>query len=230
MILILDEVDLLSDKDRNKDLLYLLVRSPANYMAVLLSNHPRFMNKLDESIRSSLQPEIIHFRNYDAEEIRQILEERARLGLHRFQPGKIGEIAALSTRASNSDVRVAIKTLYYSALGHDKSVAELLNRARRDLTRDILADLSDRNLLILRAAIDTPEPFVKAVYDGYGRLSLSLGEEPFSYVHFYGSLAYLQSIGLVLLVSTKVRRAYTNRVQLLFDLELLNAIWRSRFG
>jgi ATP-dependent Clp protease ATP-binding subunit ClpA len=50
LIFILDEVDLLSEKDRHKDLLYLLARSPHNYMAVLLSNHPKFLNRLDETI------------------------------------------------------------------------------------------------------------------------------------------------------------------------------------
>lgn len=230
LILILDEVDLLSDKDRNKDLLYLLARSPNNYMTVLLSNHPRFLSKLDESIRSSLQPETIHFRNYDAQEIRHILEERARLGLHELAETTTAQIAALTTRMTNSDVRVAIKTLYYFALQQAESVEELFNRARRDLVKDVLADLNDRNLMILRAAEETPEPFVKAVYDRYRAISKCEGEEPFSYVYFYGNLSYLQSIGLLVLLSTKVGRTYTNRVQLLLDPELLEAIWRARFG
>jgi archaeal cell division control protein 6 len=230
LILILDEVDLLSDKDRNKDLLYLLARSPNGYMTVLLSNHPRFLSKLDESIRSSLQPEIIHFRNYDAKEIRQILDERVRLGLNEISESTLAEIAALTTRMTNSDVRVAIKTLYYFAMQQAESVDELFNRARRDLVRDVLTDLNDRNLMILRAVEQTSEPFVKTVYDAYRKLSALEGEEPFSYVYFYGSLSYLQSIGLIVLLSTKVGRTYTNRVQLLLDRELLATIWRARIG
>lgn len=230
LILVLDEVDLLSDKDRNKDLLYLLARAPNSYMTVLLSNHPRFLSKLDESIRSSLQPEMIHFRNYDANEIREILEERARLGLHKISESTLAQIAALTTRMTNSDVRVAIKTLYYFALQQAENVEELFNRARLDLVKDVLADLNDRNLMILRAAEETPEPFVKAVYDRYRQLSASEGEEPFSYVYFYGSLSYLQSIGLIVLLSTKVGRTYTNCVQVLLDRELFAGIWKARFG
>ena len=219
LILVLDEVDLLSDKDLHKDILYLLARSPNSYMAVLLSNHPKFLNKLDESIRSSLQPEMVHFKNYDAQEILAILRDRARRGLHRFQEVTLAQIAALTTRTTNSDVRVAIKTLYYVALEEAANVEEIFNRARRDLLKDVLADLNERNLLILRAAGEAREPFVKEVYSRYCRISREENEEPFSYVYFYSSLSYLQSIGLILLLSTKVGRTYTNRIQLLFDPE-----------
>ncbi|MCA9428216.1 MAG: orc1/cdc6 family replication initiation protein, partial [Candidatus Omnitrophica bacterium] len=38
LVFILDEVDLISEKDRNKDILYLLSRSERNDMTILLSN------------------------------------------------------------------------------------------------------------------------------------------------------------------------------------------------
>jgi cell division control protein 6 len=230
LILVLDEVDLLSDKDRHKDLLYLLARSSRNYMAVLLSNHPKFLAKLDESVRSSLQPESIHFRNYDADEVRSILVDRARRGLRSQDKAVLAEIAALTARTTNSDVRVAIKTLYYVALEHTADVKAVFGRARRDLVKDVLGDQNERNLLILRAALETRDPFVKDVYACYRTLSRQEGEEPFSYVYFYTSLSYLQSIGLVLLSSTKVGRTYTNRVQLSFDPALLGDVVASRFG
>ena len=230
VIFVLDEVDLLSDKDQRKDLLYLLARSTHNYMAVLLSNHPKFLHRLDESIRSSLQPETIFFRNYDTQEITQILTDRARLGLRQHAQLLLRQIAALTARCTNSDVRVAIKTLYYAALEPNQNIRELFDRARRDLITDVLADLNERNLKILKAAIETPEPLVKAVYDQYRRISLQEHEDPYSYVYFYSALAYLQSIGLILLLSTKIGRTYTNRIQVLFDLGLFDAIWSARFG
>ena len=39
-VFILDEVDLMSEKDKHKDILYLISRSPNYYMAILLSNIP----------------------------------------------------------------------------------------------------------------------------------------------------------------------------------------------
>lgn len=228
LIFILDEVDLMSDKDRHKDILYLLARAPNSYMAVLLSNHPKFLSRLDESIRSSLQPETIHFRNYDADQVRAILEDRARAGLHEWSESTLARIAALTVSTTNADVRVAIKALYYLALEHSDDVHTVFERARRDLIVDVLADLNDQNLLILMAIAESPEPFVKTVYERYRQLALQYHEEPFSYVHFYTSLSYLQSIGLILLLSTQVGRTYTNRLELLFDPGLLHSIWETR--
>jgi len=230
VVFVLDEVDLISDKDRNKDILYLISRSSENYMAVLLSNNPRFLSNLDESIRSTLQPELVHFRNYNAKEILEILKDRARSGIVKPPRQALPQIAALTARNTNSDVRVAIKTLYYLALEPKVNVTELFERARRDIVRDVLADLNDRNLLILRAAATVSMPYVKAVYQQYRELSLQLHEEPFSYVYFYANLSFLQSLGLIVLLSTKVGRTYTNRIRVLFDAELLAAIWKARFG
>lgn len=230
LILILDEVDLLSEKDKTKDIFYLISRSGQSYMAILLSNNPRFLVSLDESIRSSLQPELVHFKNYDALQILQILKDRAQAGLGEASEALLGRIAALTTSATNSDVRVAIKTLYYAALEEADQVEAVFHRARRDLTHDVLSDLSAMNLLILKAAIETADPMVKAVYHRYRQLSAVQHIEPFSYVYFYSNLSYLQSIGLILLMSTKQGRTYTNRIQLLFEPSSLQAIYDARLG
>jgi Cdc6-like AAA superfamily ATPase len=230
VILILDEVDLISEKDVNREILYLISRDSAPYMAIMLSNHPQFLSTLDPSVRSSLQPEFVHFRNYYAPQIQEILAERARQGLHQAPEQVLALIAALTVQRTNADVRIAIKTLYYWALSEDPpEVRTLFERATRDLTTEVLADLNDRNLLILHAVLDTPEPLVKAVYERYRELSQLLQLEPFSYVYFYSNLSYLQSIGLILLLSTKMGRTYTNRIQLLFQPELLEDIFANRF-
>jgi cell division control protein 6 len=230
VIIILDEVDLMSDKDRNRDILYLISRSPRNHMALLLSNHPKFLGTLDESIRSTLQPELVHFRNYDAVEIGQILQDRASAGLESTAQDVTARIAALTVRGANADTRVAIKALYYAATDEADDLENAFHRARRDLVADVLVNLSDANLLILQAIVGERDPLVKAVYARYRRLCGDAGQEPFSYVYFYSNLAYMQSIGLILLSATKVGRAYTNRVQVLFQTELLHRLWRSRFG
>ncbi|MDI6451465.1 Cdc6/Cdc18 family protein [Anaerobaca lacustris] len=230
VVFVLDEVDLISEKDRHKDILYLLSRSTRNYMAVLLSNNPKFLNLLDESIKSTLQPEIVHFRNYDATEIERILLDRARIGLKTTPAGTPSEIAAMTARNTNSDVRVAIKTLYLWALEPQTAIAEHFEKARRDIMFDVIRDLNDRNLLILRAVLDESDGFAKDVYETYRRRSAQVHEEPFSYMHFYSNLSYLQSLGLLVLISTKVNRTYTNRIQLTFDPSILDAVWTMRFA
>ncbi len=64
----------------------------------------------------------------------------------------------------------------------------------------------------------------------YRQISSELHDEPASYPSFYAGLSHLQSMGLILLVSTKVGRAYTKRIDLLLDRDLLEAIWRIRVG
>ena len=230
IVFILDEIDLMSDKDRQKEILYLISRSPQNYMAILLSNNPKFLTSLDESTQSTLQAEIIHFRSYNAGEIQKILEERARAGLKFLPKAIIREISALTVRNTNSDVRVAIKTLYFWALEPQVPLQEHFEKARRDILTDVIKDLNDKNLLILRAALSHPQGYVKDIYQGYRRISIQFNEEPFSYVYFYSNLSYLQSLGLILLASTKLGRTYTNRIQLTFDPSVLQAIWQIRFG
>jgi Cdc6-like AAA superfamily ATPase len=229
---VLDEIDLLSStgKDRNKDILYLASRSPENYMAVLLSNNPKLLSMLDESIRSTLQSEVVHFRNYGAPQILEILRERATSGLHSWDDGVLQQIAALTAKNTNSDVRVAIKTLYYLALEPAGDLQANFERARRDILGDVIEDLNDKTLLILRAALDSGEQRARSVYERYCAVSARMHEEAYSFVHYYSHLAYLQSLGLILLVSTKVGKTYTNRIQPLFDQSLFEAAWRSRFG
>ena len=229
-IFILDEIDLMSEKDRQKEILYLISRSTQNYMAVLLSNNPKFLNSLDESTHSTLQPEIIHFKSYSVGEISRILDERAKAGLN-FMPAEIiRQISALTVKNTNSDVRVAIKTLYRWALEPDIPLVEHFEKARRDILVDVVKDLNDKNLLILRAALRQPAGYVKDIYQQYRQISTQLSEEPYSYVYFYSNLSYLQSLGLILLVTTKLGRTYTNRIQLTFAPAILDTIWRARFG
>jgi len=229
-VVILDEVDLLSEKDKNKDILYFLSRSEGNYMAILLSNNLKWLNVLDESIQSTLQPELIHFRSYDAQELSQILHDRARVGIRGVPDRVIREIAALTVKYTNSDVRVVIKTLYYWATEPGVSLRENFQRARKDIVYDVVRHLNDKNLLTLKAAFRARDRPVKEVYETYRRLSIEHKEEPFSYVHFYSSLSYLQSLGLILLISTKVNRSYTDIIQLTFPAEVLDAVSRWRFA
>jgi Cdc6-like AAA superfamily ATPase len=229
-VFILDEIDLINDKDKHLDILYLISRSDKNYMAILLSNNPKFTNTLDESIMSTLQPEIIHFSNYDALEVVLILKDRAKVGLKFLPEREIDQIAAMTVKNTNSDVRVALKTLYLAALEPELPLKEHFEKALRDIMFEVVRDLNDKNLLILKAALGQREGYVKDIYHTYRQISVQFGEEPFSYVHFYSNLSYLQSLGLIILVSTKVHRTHTNRIQLTFDPGIFESIWGKRFG
>ena len=229
-VVVLDEVDLISKKDPNKDILYFLSRSERGYITVCLSNNPRVLAELDSSIRSSLQAETLYLRNYDATQVAEILRLRAEAGLREVNEDQLAKIAALTVQRTNADVRVAIKTLFYAVTGEGHDVEESFDRAQRDIYIDLISDLNDRNLLILRAVEQTRERFVKKVFRTYEQLSRDVGEASFSYVYFLNNLSYMQSLGLVMLIQTKVNRAYTSKVSLLFSERVLDSIYRIRFG
>ena len=229
-ILILDEVDLMSKKDKNREILYFLSRSERPYMVIALSNTPHVLTQLDAATRSSLQPIAIYFKNYDAEQITEILQERGRQGLKSWDDGEMSQIAALTTHLTNSDARVALKTLYYRCLSPEQDVKECFENARRDVVIDQVNDLSDSNLIILWAAATGKSDLAKEIYARYCRCSLDHQQKPYSYMYFYTNLGYLQSVGLLALLATKIDRVYTNRVMLTFDKSIAEQICKLRFG
>jgi cell division control protein 6 len=228
-VVVLDEVDLMSPKDPRREILYLLSRSEKPFMVVMLSNSPHVVKQLDAATRSSLQPEPLHFRNYNAEQIQQILRDRAQRGLRQWDDGQLAEIAALTVRQTNADARVAIKTLYHLVCGLAGDIPACFEQARRDIVVDVVNDLSDPNLLILWAAATSPVELAKPIYQRYARASQAQRAKPFSYVYFYANLSYLQSLGLIALVSTKVDRSYTNRVLLTCERSIVESIYKLRF-
>ena len=228
-VVILDEVDLMSPKDKNREILYFLSRSEKPYMVIMLSNTPHVLKQLDAATKSSLQPFPLYFKNYNAEHISGILIDRARKGLHHWEEGQISKISALTTKRTNSDARVAIKTLFYRVTAPEKSIELCFEDARRDLILDVINDLSDANLMILGSAATDKSGLAKDIYRRYCRFSHDHGVKPYSYVYFYANLSYLQSVGLLALITTKVDRAYTNRVMLTFDKSIAEQICRLRF-
>ena len=228
-VIVLDESDMLSEKDTRKDILYFLSRSSRRYSVVLLSNNPRYLRNLDESTRSSLQPEFIHFNSYSAQEMFTILKDRAETGLKEVDDGMLNEIAAMTAKNTNSDARVAIKSLFYCATKEAESVQACFDKAREDVMADVLNNVNEKALLILKAALQESTRLVKAVYQQYMALSRQNREEPYGYTHFYANLGYLASLGLIILVSAKVDRTFTNRVEPLVTAEQVEAVITRRF-
>jgi cell division control protein 6 len=198
-------------------------------MIVMLANTPHVLKQLDAATRSSLQPYPLYFRNYDAQQIYQILSDRAEKGLQTWDDGQIQQIAAMTAKQTNSDARVAIKTLFYRVMEPSASLEKCFEDARRDLMIDVINDLTDANLMILWAATTCKSDFAKNIYQRYCQFSQNHQARPFSYVYFYANLSYLQSVGLVGLISTKVDRTYANRVILTCERSIAEQISKLRF-
>ena len=229
-VVVLDEINLMSPKDKNKEILYFLSRSENPYMVIMLSNNHKFLNELDASTKSSLQPYPLFFKSYDAQQISEILIQRAAHGLHRYEQKNLSQISALTAKRTNSDARVAIKTLFYSVTQKEMSIEECFEKARKDIIVDMITDLSDSTLMILQAVVKSRSAFARDIYKTYCKTSSGNSEKPFSYVYFNSNLSYLQSLGLIALISTKVGRAYAHRVMLTFEKHVLEPIYNVRFG
>ena len=227
-VVVLDEIDVMSPKDRQREILYRLSRSDKPFMVLALANNPHVLNQLDPATRSSLQPMPLHFPNYNAQQLQAILHERAKQGLKQWD-GPISEIAAMTTRFSNADARVAIKTLHYQVTKPEHTLQENFEQARRNVVIDLIRELSDTNLLILWAIATAKSDLARPIYSQYAEYCRRLSENPFSYMHFYTQLTYLQSVGLVRLVAYKVRRCYTKQIEPLFDRAQADEICRLRF-
>jgi len=228
-VIILDEIHLWAPKERQRELLYSLSRDVRNYLIIMLSNDPRFLSEIDQSVRSTLQPELIHFQNYNAPEITSILSERAKRGLQKPSNSVNKQIAAYTVKEANSDVRVGIKALFYWATHGRKEVEKCFESARKDIYVDLVTDLSDTNLLILKAATLVSDKFAKKIFTAYIDIARRNHENSCSYVHFYNQLSYLQSLGLIMLLSTKVNRTYANRINLLCNPDIIREVYKIRF-
>ena len=195
----------------------------------MLANDPRFLSEIDQSVRSTLQPELIHFQNYNALEISSILNERAETGLRKPSIPVNSKIAAYTVKEANSDVRVGIKALFYWATHGRKNVEKCFENARKDIYVDLVTDLSDTNLLILKATNLVSDKFAKKVFAAYTDIARSNKENSCSYVHFYNQLSYLQSLGLIMMLSTKINKTYANRITVLCNPEIIREVFKMRF-
>jgi Cdc6-like AAA superfamily ATPase len=190
---------------------------------VLLSNNPRYLRNLDESTRSSLQPEYIHFDSYSANEILEILKDRAKTGLKTVDEAMLGEIAAMTTKNIDGDARVGIKSLLYCATKESETVQACFDKAREDVMSDVLSNTNEKSLLILKAALQEPTRLVKVVYQQYVALCQQYGEDPYGYTQYYAAIGFMASLGVLVLVSAKVDRTYSNRIELLVSGEQIDA-------
>lgn len=111
-VIALDESDRLLHNHEDA-VIYDLSRSNFVSAIICITNDADFLQKIDERIRSSLQPSAIEFSRYSPIALKKILADRAKLAFH---PGVCSEeiIALVAAYASKlgGDARVAIEALW----------------------------------------------------------------------------------------------------------------------
>ncbi|MFH1257463.1 MAG: AAA family ATPase, partial [Candidatus Micrarchaeota archaeon] len=122
-IIALDEVDRLLHKNET-DVLYQLSRSDENYKIVFgiigITNVPEIFYSLDDRIRSSLSLKEMHFPQYSPQQLKDILEERAKIALKQgTYSAEIIALCAAHGAKNKGDARIAIETLLQAAMKAD---------------------------------------------------------------------------------------------------------------
>ncbi|MBD3197467.1 MAG: AAA family ATPase [Candidatus Lokiarchaeota archaeon] len=115
--LVLDEIDMIADKKNGNEILYDLTRLNENLdfcrtCLIGISNKLNFKENLDPRVISSLGEDHITFLTYDAKELGDILNERAKIAFYDdiIKEGVIPLCAALAAK-EHGDARKALQLL-----------------------------------------------------------------------------------------------------------------------
>jgi len=145
--LVLDEIDILIEKKGGNEILYDLTRLNENLdlcraNVIGISNKLKFKDYLDPRVKSSLGQEELVFHPYNANELSDILEKRAKVA---FQEGVINEgvikLCAGLAAKEHGDSRKALQLLRKAGENSERNqrafISELdVNKAQQDIEKD----------------------------------------------------------------------------------------------
>jgi len=216
IILILDEVDQLVKK-AGDEILYNLTRLNSELMKaqitfVGISNDLRFANDLDPRVKSSLTEEDINFPSYNALQLQDILNERAKTAFKKevIEQGVIEKCAALAAR-EHGDARRALDLLRVAGdlaerKGSDKLLIKHIDEAEekieRDLVSEVVGTLPKQSQLALLASFtlhgkNGSKIFTGDVYNLYKNLSSQVGLKPLTQRRMSDLIAELDMLGII---------------------------------
>ncbi|MEM3412097.1 MAG: orc1/cdc6 family replication initiation protein [archaeon] len=206
LIIVLDEIDKVKNID---DLLYALTRANdelkrGSISIIGITNNIALKQQLDPRSKSTLCEEEIIFPPYNAEQLRDILKNRAEIG---FKKGKIDEsaisLAAAFAAQESGDARYALKLIIKAgelADEHnrekvtDREVREARLGVEKEIVYDLILNLPDHQKLVLYAIacltldpshyhrldgiVDKTIVFSGEVYEEYEKICKKMGEDP----------------------------------------------------
>jgi len=127
-IIVLDEIDQLLQGNEISNVLYDLLRvvefQESHLGLALISNDFGLLAKLDSRVKSSLMQQSIEFSQYTPQQLKAILNERAK---EAFYPNALGEevinVAAGHAAKQGGDARIAIESLLMAGRNAEKAAA-----------------------------------------------------------------------------------------------------------
>lgn len=233
VVIMLDEVDKLVRK--GDDILYNLSRVNSDLIRskvsiIGISNDLKFTEFLDPRVKSSLGEDEIIFPPYDAEQIKDILEQRASLS---FSPGALQEsvipLCSAFAAQEHGDARKALDLLRISGELAERSrsvvVSEEHVRAARDKieqdrVEEVVKTLPTQSKLVLYSIVLLEEQGVRnittsAVYNMYKQLCPLVETDYLTHRRITDLIAELDMLGILhTVVISKGRYGRTKEITL----------------
>lgn len=242
VVIMLDEVDKLVRK--GDDILYNLTRInsdlvQAKVSIIGISNDLKFTEFLDARVKSSLGEEEIIFPPYDAEQIREILEQRAILA---FKPSVLEEdvipLCSAFAAQEHGDARRALDLLRISGeiaeRSHSSVVAEehvrhAREKIEQDRVEEVVKTLPTQSKLVLASVLLLEEQGTRnistgAVYNMYKQLCPVVEIDYLTHRRVADLIAELDMLGIInTIVVSKGRYGRTKEISLSVPLSNLKA-------
>ncbi len=215
VVVILDEMDKLVTKEDKT--LYKLLRinnelNKARVSVIGISNNLSFSELLDQKVKSSFDVKEIVFPAYSAEELKDILTERARIAFNysALDDGVIPLCVALAAKR-NGDAKRALDLLLMSGEiaernkskkvreEHVRIASEKMDIGMVELVKTMPLQLKILLSSVLMLCREKSEgyPISGDVYSMYRRLCDHLGEKPLTQRRSADLIAELDSLGLI---------------------------------
>ncbi len=244
LLVILDEIDMLKNI---ADTVYALNRAndeleTGSISLIGISNVLTLKDRLDARTKSTLCQKEMVFPPYDAEGLRKILEDRARIAFKdgAVEPAVIAKTAAFAAKQSG-DARYALQLLLRAGdiadeEGAERVTVEHLERAKVKVEEDIIldmvsqlplnqkivllaiAELAEKNAGIQLFGKGDPVLTSGEVYSAYRQLSEKLGKDAVSDRWFREYISELAMYGILHVEQAgKGFRGNTRLIRLKFD-------------
>ncbi len=211
-ILALDEIDVLIEKSPNT--IYTLSRinselKNSKLSIIGITNDLSIMSHLDAKTKSSLSEEEIIFSPYNANQIKDILQDRSNIS---FSPGAINDsvilLCAASAAKNHGDVRRAIELLRISAEIAEreasnkvlrKHVEVAIGKFNTDQIISFVKTLPEHQKNVLKAIIELDKPVVytREIYNKYIENVSKIGAKGLTMRRVLDILGEFESSGVV---------------------------------
>ena len=234
LIVILDEIDILLEKDGD-GILYTLTRTD-NVAVLLISNYLDFKKLIKSRVTSSLNDQEIIFPPYGADQLSDILSERAELSFNEgiLEPDVIPLCSAMAAK-EEGDARYALDLLKNAGeLALDECSDKVSNdhvkrakdRIEHNKVTEIISTLPLQQQRVLEAILSLTkldeEITSGKLYDAYKELSK---KDAVTYRRIFDFINELELLGIISTntISRGRGKGRTNIIKLQCDEELLEA-------